>query len=267
MREFPIEMSAVALRLVVFLGLLVVLLAAESVWPRRPDKDRLVRWKANLGLAALNSVLLRLLALVLPGLPVLAAIYGEAPDTGFPGGWWGRAGAGFLLLDLSVYAQHVLFHHVPVLWRVHRVHHADTGFDVTTGIRFHPVEMLVSQAWKSAVVVVAGVPAIVVVVFEIALNASSMFSHANLRLGAKADRLLRAIVVTPDMHRVHHSVEVDETNSNFGFNFSFWDRLFGTYRAGTRVDQVSMRIGLGSYQRPGRFLWLLTFPFAGGPKA
>lgn len=266
MREFRIEMSvdgAVALRLTVFLGLLGMLVIAEAVWPLRTDQDRRVRWPANLGLAIFNSGLLRLLTMLLPGLPVLAAMYGESPD----GGWWGRALAGFFLLDLAVYAQHVLFHHVPLLWRVHRVHHADTGFDVTTGIRFHPVEMIVSQCWKSVVVVLAGVPVIVVVLFEITLNASSMFSHANLSLGKWADRLLRSIVVTPDMHRVHHSTEMDETNSNFGFNFSIWDRLFGTYRSGARADQSVMRFGLGSYQSPRGFLWLLKFPFAGGPKA
>ena len=261
------------LRLTIFIGGFAVLAAAEALWPRRALAFGRSRWLANVGLSALNTGLLRLSFLLVPALGVLAAIFGEGkgwgllPAVGISGP--PAAVLGFLLLDLAIYAQHVAFHFVPVFWRLHRVHHADPDIDVSTGIRFHPIEILISQVWKIVVVLAVGVPAVAVVVFEIALNATSMFSHANLRLPAAADAVLRWVIVTPDVHRIHHSTVTQETNSNFGFNLSLWDRLFGTYRRDPIGDHTTMPIGLPSYRgvEPTRFSWLLRFPFARGPVA
>ena len=167
-----------------------------------------------------------------------------------------------VLLDLAIYLQHVLFHAVPALWRLHRMHHADLDFDVTTGLRFHPFEILLSMVIKLMVVVALGAPAVGVLVFEVLLNATSMFNHANLRLAAPLDRGLRLVLVTPDMHRVHHSVVPRETNSNFGFNLAFWDRLFGTYRAQPAAGHEAMAIGIGQFRDPGelRLDRMLTQP-------
>jgi sterol desaturase/sphingolipid hydroxylase (fatty acid hydroxylase superfamily) len=266
--------SEALLRLSVFAVVFVLLAAIEAAWPRRAlAHARLRRWATNLGLSALNTAMLRLSFFVIPALSVIAAAYGEArgvgllPWLGVSG--WAAALLGFLLLDLAVYAQHVAFHLVPPLWKLHRVHHADPDFDVSTGIRFHPIEIAISQAWKIAVVVAVGVPALAVLVFEIALNATSMFSHANIRLPARGEPVLRALIVTPEMHRIHHSTALHETNSNYGFNLSVWDRVFGSYRARAERDQATMPIGLKSYggEAPTRFLWLLRFPFARGPAA
>lgn len=261
------------LRLSIFVGVFALLALAESLWPRRDLVFGRVRWLANVGLSALNTALLRLSFFVVPGLTVLAAHYVEGLSWGLlpAAGVTGIAAAvfGFVVLDLAIYGQHIAFHHVPAFWRLHRVHHADPDFDVSTAIRFHPVEILLSQLWKIAVVIVVGVPAVAVLAFEIALNATSMFSHANLRLPRAVDAALRLLVVTPDMHRVHHSIEVAEANSNFGFNLSLWDRVFGTYLARAKGEQVSMPIGLSSYRgaEATRFLWLLRLPFARGPVA
>ena len=170
-----------------------------------------------------------------------------------------------LLLDLAIYLQHVMFHAVPALWRVHRVHHADLDFDVTTGVRFHPVEMVISMALKLAVVAALGTPAIAVLAFEVLLNATSMFNHGNLGIPVGVDRVLRLLVVTPDMHRVHHSIVVDETNSNFGFNLPWWDRLLGTYRDQPRAGHQGMTIGVGQFRDPIelRLDHMLVQPFRG----
>lgn len=262
------------LRLSIFVGVFAALAGAEAVWPRRRlAYGRAQRWVTNVGLSALNTLLLRLSFFAIPALTVIAAAvverqgFGLLPMLGLP--FWTAAIIGFLVLDLAVYAQHVAVHYIPALWRLHRVHHADPDFDVSTGIRFHPLEILISQAWKIAVVVAVGVPAVAVLVFEIVLNATSMFSHANLRLPPTLDRVLRRVVVTPEMHRIHHSTIERETNSNFGFNLSVWDRLFGTYRAAAERDQATMPIGLASYRdsQPTRIGWLLLFPFARGPAA
>ncbi|MEQ1867901.1 MAG: sterol desaturase family protein, partial [Micropepsaceae bacterium] len=250
-----------------------LLAVAEVFWPRRMQTFGRVRWIANLGLSVANTALLRLSYLVVPALTVLAAAYGERNGWGLlPAvGLTGVAAAviGVIALDLAIYGQHVAMHFVPTLWRLHRVHHADPDFDVSTGIRLHPVEILFSQVWKIAVVLVAGVPAVAVLAFEVVLNATSMFSHANVRLPRGVDAVLRMLMVTPDMHRIHHSTVMDETNSNFGFNLSLWDRLFGTYRREPMGEQTTMPIGLPSYRggEPVRFFWLLGFPFARGPAA
>jgi len=262
------------LRLSIFAGVLVVLAVAEGLWPRRGlTFGRTRRWLTNLGLSVLNTAMLRISFFVVPALSVFAALYAEdrgwglLPALGAAG--WPAAVAAFLALDLAIYAQHVVFHFIPPLWRLHRVHHADPDIDVTTAVRFHPLEILISQAWKIAVVVALGAPVVAVIAFEIALNATAMFSHANLHLPRVLDAGLRSLVVTPDMHRVHHSVIVVETNSNFGFNLSIWDRIFGTYRAQPRDGHEGMTIGLESYRNEAstRFDWLLRFPFLKGPVA
>ena len=155
-----------------------------------------------------------------------------------------------LALDLVIYLQHVMFHAVPLLWRLHRVHHADLGFDVTTGTRFHPLEILLSMGLKGFVIAALGPPPVAVLVFEVLLNATSMFNHGNVRIPERIDRVLRRVVVTPDMHRVHHSIEVDEANSNFGFNLPWWDRLFGTYREAPRAPHEDLTIGIRGLREP-----------------
>lgn len=262
------------LRLSIFVGVFAAVAAAEVAWPRRKlAHGRMARWLTNVGLSAFNTVLLRLSFFLVPALTVIAASvvegagWGLLPALGVPS--FAAAIIGFLVLDLAVYVQHVAVHFIPPLWRLHRVHHADPDFDVSTGIRFHPLEILLSQAWKIAIIIVVGVPAAAVLAFEIALNATSMFSHGNVRLPGALDVLLRRAIVTPEMHRIHHSTIEKETNSNFGFNLSLWDRVFGTYRAAAAQDQATMAIGLASYRDAGttRFGWLLLFPFARGPAA
>lgn len=261
------------LRLSVFLSVFIVLAVAEALWPRRTIAERAQRWSTNIVLVVFNTAMLRLLFLIVPALTVLAAVYVEGqgwgllPSLGVTGA--AATAIAFVALDLAIYAQHVAFHFVPAFWRFHRVHHTDTEFDVTTGLRFHIGEILLSQAWKMIVVLALGAPAIAVLAFEIALNATSMFSHSNLHLGRAVDRWLRLVTVTPEMHRVHHSVIAKETDSNYGFNLSLWDRMFGTYRAASVGDQAVMPIGLGSYRgaKPSQFLWVIGFPFAPGPRA
>jgi sterol desaturase/sphingolipid hydroxylase (fatty acid hydroxylase superfamily) len=245
------------IRITSFLVIFVAMAAWEATAPRRPRKlSRLLRWSNNLGLVLIDRLLLHL------GLPVLAvgfALLAEARG-------WGLLNAfevpfalalpvSLLALDLAIYLQHVLFHAVPALWRLHRVHHADLEFDVTTGLRFHPIEILLSMGIKLAVVAALGPPAIAVLVFEVLLNATSMFNHGNVRIALGLDRILRWIVVTPDMHRVHHSIHANETNSNFGFNLPWWDRLLGTYRAQPRDGHEGMTIGIEQFRTP-RELWL-----------
>jgi sterol desaturase/sphingolipid hydroxylase (fatty acid hydroxylase superfamily) len=228
--------------------------------------DRRRRWPSNLAITTLNAVLVRLF------LP--AGVFGFALEAEKRG--WGlmnivaipqvfAIAIAFVLLDLAIYLQHVMFHAVPALWRVHRMHHADLDFDVTTGNRFHPLEILLSLGLKLAIVAVLGPPAVAVLVFEVALNATSMFNHSNLRISESIDRGLRLLLVTPDMHRVHHSVAVNETNSNFGFNLPWWDRLFGTYLAQPEAGHEHMTIGIDLFREPGelRLQRMLLQPFRG----
>lgn len=254
-----------ALRLAAFVLVFAVVAGWEAIVPRRSRRfTRVERWPHNLGLSALNAVLLRLVA---PGAAVAVAVAGEAHGWGLLNAlalpaWVGMVVA-VLLLDLAIYFQHVLFHAVPALWRLHRVHHADTDFDVTTATRFHPVEIGLSVGIKCAAVAAIGAPAVAVVAFEILLNATAMFNHANGRLSAATDRWLRWLVVTPDMHRVHHSTVPRETNSNFGFSLPYWDRLFGTYRAQPAMGHEAMTIGLDLFREREelRFDRLLSQPF------
>ena len=253
------------LRLAAFLGVLAVMALWELAAPqRRSDIPRLIRWSNNLALVAIDSVILRL---VLPVLAVGAAAWAQGagwglfPALGVP--TWLALILTLVLLDLAIYAQHIVFHRVPVLWALHRMHHSDPHFDVTTGLRFHPLEILLSMGIKIALVVALGAPPEAVLLFEVILNASSLFNHSNIRLPEGVDRVLRMVVVTPDMHRVHHSEVRAETDSNYGFSVSWWDRLFRTYRAAPAAGQDGVRFGIGAF-RARRELWLdrlLTQPF------
>lgn len=245
------------IRITSFLAILLVMAAWEAVAPRRQRKlSRLLRWSNNLGLVVIDRVVLQLsFPVVAVGLALLAEErgWGLLNSVEVPLGF--ALPVSLLALDLAIYLQHVMFHAVPALWRLHRVHHADLEFDVTTGLRFHPIEILLSMGIKLAVVAALGPPAVAVLVFEVLLNATSMFNHSNLRLPLGLDRALRWIVVTPDMHRVHHSIQPNETNSNFGFNLPWWDRLLGTYRAQPRDGHERMTIGIDQFRTP-RDLWL-----------
>jgi sterol desaturase/sphingolipid hydroxylase (fatty acid hydroxylase superfamily) len=245
------------LRLIVFLGVLVAMALWEVAAPRRRQEiPRVIRWTNNLGLVIIDTIVLRLSFPILAvGLALIAQDRGwglfniiEAPA-------WVAVLGSIVVLDLVIYLQHVMFHAVPALWRLHRMHHADLEFDVTTGLRFHPVEILLSMGIKLAVVMALGPPAVAVLIFEVLLNATAMFNHSNIRLPMLVDRFLRLIVVTPDMHRVHHSVIPEETNNNFGFNLPWWDRMLGTYKAQPKAGHEEMLIGIEQF-RTTRDLWL-----------
>jgi len=257
-----------AIRLTFFFGIFAVMALWELLAPRRAlvlPKAR--RWGANLGLVVLNTVALRF---IFPAAGVGMAAFAAQHGWGLfnynvaPG--WLAVVASVVLLDLAIYLQHVMMHSVPALWRLHRVHHADLDFDVTTGARFHTIEILLSMLIKFAVIAVLGPPVVAVVIFEVLLNATSMFNHSNVRLPLGLDRALRRVIVTPDMHRVHHSVEDDETNSNFGFSLPWWDRLFGTYRDQPRAGHEAMTIGIRTFRDPKRcdgLPGMLAMPFIG----
>lgn len=251
-----------AIRLAAFAGIFAVMALWEVLAPRRRQTvGRWRRWPANLGIVVLDSLLVRLL---FPTAAVGVALYAEAHGWGLlhalgvPG--WPAVVASLLLLDLAIYLQHVMLHAVPLLWRLHRMHHTDLEFDLTTGARFHPLEIVLSLVIKFGIIVALGAPAVAVLVFEIALNVTSMFNHGNIGLPRRLDRMVRWLLVTPDMHRVHHSWHPDETNSNFGFNLPWWDRLFGTYRAQPRDGHRGMTIGINQFRDPrelrlDRMLW------------
>ncbi|MDE3114974.1 MAG: sterol desaturase family protein [Pseudomonadota bacterium] len=257
------------IRLGAFAGIFALMAIWEALAPRRVQASgRLRRWPSNLGIVAFNTLVVRL---IFPTAAVGLALVAEARGWGlfhtFALPQWFAVAASVLLLDLVIYFQHVLFHAAPSLWRVHRMHHTDTDYDVTTGLRFHPVEIVLSMLIKLMAVAALGAPALAVLIFEVALNATSMFNHGNVRLPLGLDRVLRWFVVTPDMHRVHHSVVPRETNSNFGFNFPWWDRLFGTYRVQPAAGHEGMTIGIEDFRDP-RELWadrMLTQPFRGRP--
>ena len=244
-------------RLGFFFGVLAVMAALEFAAPRRRQEiPRLLRWTNNITIVVLDTVLVRL---AFPVLAVGLALVAEERGWGLlqliQAPVWLAFVISILAFDLAIYLQHVMFHAVPALWRVHRVHHADLEFDVTTGFRFHPVEIVLSMGLKLGVVLALGPPAVAVLVFEVVLNASSLFTHSNVRIPLAIDRALRWIVVTPDMHRVHHSIHECETNSNFGFNLPWWDRLLGTYTAQPRETHEGMTIGVDQF-RTRRDLWI-----------
>jgi sterol desaturase/sphingolipid hydroxylase (fatty acid hydroxylase superfamily) len=254
------------IRIGFFLLILGAVALAEVAAPRRRlNTSKAGRWRANLSLTVIDAVLARLL---LPVLPVGLALYGAARGWGVLNNisvpFWSTVFLGVLLLDLAIYLQHVLFHMLPLFWRVHRMHHTDLDIDVTTGLRFHPAEIILSHLIKLGAVAALGVPALAVLVFEILLNGTSQFNHGNVRLGERIDRPLRMLVVTPDMHRVHHSVIIREMNSNFGFNFPWWDRFFGTYRPQPSAGHEAMVIGLAQFRDAGTLTLrrLLLMPFS-----
>jgi sterol desaturase/sphingolipid hydroxylase (fatty acid hydroxylase superfamily) len=257
--------TELTIRLGAFAGVFLAMALWEVLAPRRPwAVGRTPRWPGNLGIVVVDVLAVRLLIPVAAvGVALLASGrgFGLLNLVGWPG--WLAGLLGFIVLDLVIYAQHVVFHHVPWLWRLHRMHHADLDIDVTTGVRFHPIEILLSMLVKMATVALLGIPAGAVVAFEVVLNATSMFNHSNAAMPGWLDRIVRLLVVTPDMHRVHHSVVRAETDSNFGFNLPWWDRLFGTYRAAPAAGHDGIIIGLPIFRdrRELRLDRLLTQPF------
>ena len=256
------------IRLGFFFGILAIMATWEILAPRRVlTVSKSVRWTNNLGIVFLNTIILRLL---FPAAAIGVAVFAQTEG-------WGIFNylqintiiaviASVIIMDAVIYLQHVMVHAIPILWRLHRVHHADLDFDVTTGARFHPIEIILSMLIKFATILLLGAPVMAVIIFEVLLNATAMFNHANVRIPPEIDRYLRWFVVTPDMHRVHHSIEDDETNSNFGFNLPWWDRLFGTYRDQPRAGHVQMTIGITSFRDPKYCAWLpgmLALPFIG----
>jgi sterol desaturase/sphingolipid hydroxylase (fatty acid hydroxylase superfamily) len=259
-----------AVRLGCFAGVLLLMALWEALAPRRPlTVARPLRWSSNLGLAALNTLAVRfLIPLGAVGAALAAQERGWGVLNNISTPDWLAVVLTVAALDLVVYFQHVMFHAVPLLWRLHSVHHADRDFDATTGVRFHTIEILLSMGLKMAAVVLLGAPALGVVLFEVLLNATSVFNHGNVRLPARLDRVLRLLVVTPEMHRVHHSVIPRETNSNFGFSLPWWDFLFGTYRAQPAEGHEGMTIGLSELRderKVERLPWMLLLPFLGRP--
>ena len=258
-----------AIRLVSFILIFILIAAWETKMPRRTlATSKKWRWFNNLSIITINPILLRLV------LPVFAVGMSQAAQIK---GWGllnnidvpsviGLA-AGIIVLDLVIYMQHVMFHAIPLLWRLHMVHHADLDIDLTTGLRFHPVEIILSMLLKLAVIVAVGPPVEAVLLFEILLNGMAMFNHGNIKISTKVDKWLRWFVVTPDMHRVHHSVIIRETNSNFGFNLSVWDRVFGTYWSQPYKGHTAMVIGLSQFRDEKKLTlpWLLILPLIGDP--
>jgi sterol desaturase/sphingolipid hydroxylase (fatty acid hydroxylase superfamily) len=259
-----------AIRLAVFASVFLVMALIELAAPKRrliAPKGR--RWLTNLGISVTGTVLIRLMAmLAVPLAAIAAASYAEAHRIGLLNqlDWpeWLKIAVALLVLDLAIWAQHLASHKIPLFWRLHRVHHADRDIDVTTAVRFHPIEIGLSMLWKIAVVMAIGAAPLAVFLFEVILNACAMFNHANIALPSWLERPLRLLVVTPDMHRVHHSVLWREHDSNYGFNLSVWDRLFRTYTAEPEGGHQGMTIGLTPYQSeaPTRFGWSLLLPFA-----
>ncbi len=256
------------IRLSAFFGIFAAMALWEWRAPRRTlTLSRARRWSSNLGLVVLNTVMLRLLfPIAAVELAATATARGWGLFNQFPMGPGLAVPLAVIALDLAIWSQHVFFHAVPTLWRLHRVHHADLDYDLTTGTRFHPFEIILSMLIKFAVILVLGPPVVAMILFEVILNGMAMFNHGNVGLPAGLDRRLRWILVTPDMHRVHHSIAEDETNSNFGFNLSGWDRLFGTYRAAPRAGQLGMTLGIEDHRDPREVAALpgmLALPFRG----
>ncbi len=257
------------LRLGVFLGVFVIMALLELAAPRRKlTTSKPKRWLTNIAIIALGTVLVRLIfPIAAVGTALIAAEKGWGLFNGLDWPVWAEIVLTVVLLDFAIYIQHVLFHAIPALWKLHMVHHADLDYDVTTGARFHPIEILLSVAIKMAVVLLIGAPAAGVVVFEVILNATAMFNHSNIKIPTGLDSVLRLFVVTPDMHRVHHSDIPDETNSNYGFNLPWWDRLMGTYIAQPSNGHEGMTIGLRQFRDQEKLglLGILALPFTGKP--
>ena len=263
-----IEAHEAAIRLGFFLGIFAVMALWELAAPRRAlTVSKGMRWANNLGLVVLNTLLLRLLfPAAAVGMAAFTAEQGWGLLNYFQVSFWPAVVISVIAMDFVIWVQHVMVHAIPLLWRLHRVHHADLDYDVTTGARFHPIEIILSMLIKFATIVLLGPPLVAVILFEVILNGMAMFNHGNVGLPGPADRMLRLLLVTPDMHRVHHSVEDDEANSNFGFNLSIWDRLFGTYRDQPRKGHQGMTIGIRRFRDPREVSWLpglLALPVKG----
>lgn len=254
------------IRLVVFVGLFGIFALSEWIRPRRPlTLSKPQRWITNAAIVVIDSVLVRLL---FPAAAVGIALWAQSKGYGLfnittmP--VWIAGLVSIVALDFAVWLSHLLSHKIPLFWRFHRMHHSDRDIDVSTAIRFHPIEIIVSMAYKVAWVIALGAPAWSVILFEIILNGVAMFNHSNLKLPLPVDAFLRSFVVTPDMHRVHHSAIREETDSNYGFNLSIWDRLFGTYIAQPKLGHDAMTIGLAQWQdddKPAKLSWALSVPF------
>lgn len=254
-----------AWRVAAFAGVFAVMALAEALLPRRDRVDtRTRRWFTNFSIVVIDALAVRVL---FPMTAVGVALWADAAGFGLLNlaGLRGLAAGliAFVLLDLAIYAQHVVSHKVPVLWRVHRMHHADRDLDASSGLRFHPVEIVLSMAFKLVVVALIGAPALAVFLFEVVLNGMAIFNHANFKIPPRVDAVLRLFVVTPDMHRVHHSIIRRETDANYGFNLALWDRLFGTYIAQPEKGHTGMTVGLPDQQtlKPSELGWSLAFPF------
>lgn len=248
------------------LGSFLTIFAVMAIWELAAARRRLLqvkakRWASNLGIVVMNGLLVRWL--IPAGAAGAAASYDWGLLHRIELGFWPEVVVAIVLLDLAIYLQHIIVHKVPLFWRFHRVHHADRDIDVTTGLRFHPVEILFSMLLKIGVVVLIGAPVLAVIFFEVILNGMAMFNHSNVRLPKWLDSLLRVVVVTPDFHRVHHSIIRYETDSNYGFNLSLWDRLFRTYRPQPEKGHAGMQIGLAEYQHSPTWKigWMLRLPF------
>lgn len=259
--------NEVAIRLSVFLGIFALLAVAETFLPRRKrNLPRRSRWFTNISLTIINSLTIKLMAFILPVLAVAAAADASGRGWGLLGAvnWpsWVEVLIAILILDLVIWAQHLITHKIPILWRLHRVHHADRDMDVTTAVRFHPIEIALSMILKIGVVYALGPSAFAVILFEVLLNGTALFNHANLNLPTKLDRILRLVLVTPDMHRVHHSVHRAEHDSNYGFSLSIWDRIFHTYTPHPKDGHDTMAIGLQwQDDHPTKLGWSLLLPF------
>lgn len=254
-----------SIRLICFLGVFLLVALAEILWPRRPlTVPKVRRWLANIVMVAIDTGVSRMLIPLMPvGMAKLAMAKGWGLLNHFSLPFWTGFVIAVLFLDLMIYLQHRAFHRIPICWRFHRMHHTDLDLDVSSGNRFHPIEILVSTAIKLAVVAVSGAAPAAVVTFEMLLNATSLFNHGNVRLPLVVDRLLRLVLVTPDMHRVHHSIIPIETDSNFSFNVPWWDRLLGTYHDQPKAGHDGMVIGLKEYRNQDNLgVWgLLLVPF------
>lgn len=259
-----------SLRLGVFASILLVMMSAEALFPRKArTMSRARRWTSNLLLIVIDGLFVRLLfPIVAVGVAIIAADKGWGVFNLIDLPIWLEITLAIIILDMMIYWQHVASHHIPFLWALHKVHHADRDIDVTTGSRFHPIEIGLSMIYKMALVVILGAPVIAVILFELILNGCAMFNHSNVKLPLGFDRVLRRFIVTPDMHRVHHSTIVPETNSNYGFSLSLWDRIFGSYTAQPSQGHDGMVIGLREYQdaAPASLTWSLLLPLGKGLK-
>ncbi len=263
--QFVLQNEA-AIRLTAFLGVFASVGVWELLAPQRAlTVSKALRWTGNLGLVLLNTALLRLLSpIATVALAALCAKEGWGLFNYVAAPAWLAVPLAIVAMDFVIWLQHLVFHAVPWLWRLHQVHHADVDYDLTTGSRFHPIEIGLSMLVKLATITLLGAPLLAVLIFEVVLNAAAMFNHGNIRLPVGLDRVLRWFIVTPDMHRVHHSVNEDETNANFGFNLPWWDRMFGTYRAHPRAGQVGLVIGLHGHtdlRHVARLGGMLRMPF------